>query len=116
MSSSQDATHGHGLGHVVPMKILIGVLIGLLVLTWVTVAASYVDLGPLNIWVALFIAALKGSLVVLFFMHLRWSQPFNSVVLIVAFVLFALFVCIALLDTHEYKNVVIEGHQPDLER
>ena len=35
--------------------------------------AATIDLGPLNTPTALGIAAIKGSLVVLYFMHLRWS-------------------------------------------
>ncbi|BCS96578.1 hypothetical protein DSLASN_22100 [Desulfoluna limicola] len=49
---------------------LMGVLVALLVLTGITVAASYVDLGALNVWVALLIASTKASLVLLFFMHI----------------------------------------------
>jgi len=49
---------------------LMGVLVALLVLTVVTVAASYVDLGALNVWVALLIASTKASLVLFFFMHI----------------------------------------------
>ena len=50
---------------------LAGILLLLLLLTAVTIGASRIDLGILNIWIALFIASLKSSLVLLFFMHLR---------------------------------------------
>ena len=43
----------------------------LMVLTGLTVAASYVHLGMMNVVVALLIASAKASLVALFFMHLR---------------------------------------------
>ena len=49
------------------------VLTALLILTSVTVAASMVDLGWLNVWVALVIASIKGSLVLMFFMHLKYE-------------------------------------------
>lgn len=45
----------------------------LFILTGITVGASYVDLGRLNVWIALLIASLKGSLVLMFFMHLRYE-------------------------------------------
>jgi len=51
------------------------VLGGLFVLTAVTVGASYVDLGRLNVWIALAIASMKGSLVLMFFMHMRFEGP-----------------------------------------
>jgi cytochrome c oxidase subunit 4 len=46
----------------------------LMVLTAATVAVSYVHLGMMNVVVALLIAAVKASLVALFFMHLRYES------------------------------------------
>ncbi len=46
----------------------------LVVLTAVTVAVSYVNLGMMNVVVALLIASAKASLVALFFMHLRYED------------------------------------------
>jgi len=45
----------------------------LLVLTGITVGMSYVDLGRLNVWVSLIIASIKGSIVLLFFMHMKYE-------------------------------------------
>ena len=47
------------------------VLAALLALTALTIGVSYVDLGPFNTPLAMLIAAGKGLLVALFFMHLR---------------------------------------------
>lgn len=47
----------------------------LIVLTLATVLASYVDLGVMNIVVALLIASVKASLVALYFMHLKQESP-----------------------------------------
>jgi cytochrome c oxidase subunit 4 len=46
----------------------------LLALTLLTVGVAYLDLGPLNVAVALGIAICKALLVMLFFMHLRYSS------------------------------------------
>lgn len=54
----------------------------LLVLTLTTTWASYVDLGKLNVVVALVIATIKASLVVLFFMHVYWLNKFNKLVVV----------------------------------
>ena len=59
--------------HIQSYKTLALVLGCLLVLTGVTVGVSYVDLGRLNVWISLLIASLKGSLVLMFFMHLRYE-------------------------------------------
>ena len=71
--------------------------------TVITVAASKVDLGQANIWVALAIALVKGGLVVMYFMHLRWDSPFNGIVLLAALFFVALFIGLALLDSTSYQ-------------
>lgn len=59
--------------HVVPIWQYLAVYVALLALLGATVGASYVDLGPMNNVVALGIAAVKMVLVMLVFMHVRWS-------------------------------------------
>jgi cytochrome c oxidase subunit 4 len=59
--------NGHGTGY----GIYVAVWGGLVVLTGATVGVSYIDLGILNVVVALLIASAKASLVALFFMHLK---------------------------------------------
>jgi cytochrome c oxidase subunit IV len=92
----------HGV-HAVPRRVLLVVYLILIVLTGVTYGASRVDLGPANIFVALGIAVLKASLVVLYFMHLRWDSPFNAVIFIAALFFVALFIGLALLDSKTYQ-------------
>ena len=108
------ADHGHGGAHVVPAKILLGVFGGLVVLTWLTVAATWVDLGAGNLWLALFIATLKGTLVALFFMHLRWDRPVNAIIFIGTLFFVLLFVGIALTDTASYQPELIPGYAPGM--
>ena len=91
------------LAHPVPMRILLGTFGVLMLLTILTVAATWVDLGPFNIWLALLIAVIKGGLVAMYFMHLRWDSPFNGVVLIASLFFVALFLGITILDTEEYR-------------
>ncbi|MGE0710877.1 MAG: cytochrome c peroxidase [Planctomycetota bacterium] len=92
--------------HVVPMPLLIAVIGSLLVLTLLTVAASWIDMGGANVPVAMFIATVKGTLVALFFMHLRWDKPFNSIVLVTSLGMLALFLTIATFDTSEYQSII----------
>ena len=67
------------LGHVVPVWIYVAVFTALLVFTGVTVAVAFVDLGRFNVAVALTIAIIKASLVLLYFMHLRYSARLTLV-------------------------------------
>jgi cytochrome c oxidase subunit 4 len=73
------------------------VLLALLVLTVITVQASYFDFGPWNTVVALLIASAKGSLVALFFMHLRHDK-FNAVIFVGGLLFLAVFLIWTLFD------------------
>jgi cytochrome c oxidase subunit 4 len=59
--------------HVVPARTYYLIFLTLMVCTAITVAVAFVDLGALNTVVALAIAILKTTLVVLFFMHVKYS-------------------------------------------
>jgi cytochrome c oxidase subunit IV len=67
-------------GHVAPKSMYYMVFLALLVGTGLTVAAAFVDMGPMNNVVMLTIALIKATLVVLFFMHVRWSTRLTWVV------------------------------------
>lgn len=64
--------------HVLSVRLYVGIFAALLALTGLTVAVAFVDLGGflnfMNLVTALGIAALKSILVVLFFMHLKYSN------------------------------------------
>jgi cytochrome c oxidase subunit IV len=67
--------------HIVSPGTYLVIIITLLILTGATVAAAYVNLGRLNIVVALAIATLKATLVVLFFMHAKYSPQRTKLVI-----------------------------------
>jgi cytochrome c oxidase subunit 4 len=67
--------------HVVPVKIYVAIFVTLLVMTAATTAISGIDMGPWNTVVALAIAVFKASLVVLFFMHAKYSPKLTRVVI-----------------------------------
>ena len=113
-----DHDHDHGRHHIVPMSVLIAVLVALVVCTVITVAASYVHLGrTLNILVAMAIATFKGTLVVMYFMHLKYDKPFHTVVFVASLGFVALFLGMATLDTHQYEHRMIDRWaEPHMER
>jgi cytochrome c oxidase subunit 4 len=57
----------------------------LLVGTGLTVGAAFVDMGPMNNVVMLLIAVIKATLVILFFMHVRWSTRLTWVIAMAGF-------------------------------
>lgn len=67
-------------GHVAPKSMYYAVFAALIVGTALTVIVAFFDLGPLNNIVMLLIASVKALLVVLFFMHVRWSTRLTWVV------------------------------------
>jgi len=64
--------------HVVSPGVYVGVFLALIVMTGLTVFAATVDLGMWNTPVALLIAVAKAVLVVLFFMHVKYSSRLVS--------------------------------------
>jgi cytochrome c oxidase subunit 4 len=67
--------HGHPI---VPVRTYVLVFVGLVILTWVTYFAATFDFGWVNTPIALAIAFTKASLVVLFFMGLRYNTPLTK--------------------------------------
>jgi cytochrome c oxidase subunit 4 len=67
-------------GHVAPKSLYYAIFLALMVGTGLTVLVAYFDLGYFNNVVMLAIACTKALLVVLFFMHVRWSTRLTWVV------------------------------------
>lgn len=59
--------------HVVPIRVYVSVFIALMVLLALTIGVAFLDLGPLSVPIALTIAAVKAFLILLYFMHVRYS-------------------------------------------
>lgn len=68
-----------------PLKLYFGIWITLLIFTFVTYKAAFIELGRFNAAVALGIATLKATLVALFFMHVwRAGEKLTKLVVITA--------------------------------
>ena len=80
----------HENQHITSYKVLALVLASLLVLTGITVAVSYVDMGFFNVPIALLIASVKSTVVLLFFMHLKHE----GMTIVVSFTSTVIFLCI----------------------
>jgi cytochrome c oxidase subunit 4 len=80
--------------HVIPIGVYVGIWAILMFLTGLTVFVSFIELHDWNIVLALLIATIKGTLVVLFFMHLFYSSKLTKVTVIAA--LFFLFLLLSL--------------------
>ena len=108
MAKADHHDDHHGISHVASMKVLLGTGGTLLVLTLVTVLATKVDFGPsINLGIAMAIAVVKATLVILFFMHLKYDKIFHTVVFLSAILAAALFVGFTLMDTGQYQHTNI---------
>jgi cytochrome c oxidase subunit 4 len=108
-------SHEEGHSHAVPLRILAAVWGTLMILTWVTVSATGLDIGHFHLVVALGIAVVKSAYVAMYFMHLRYDRPFNAIIFVTALAFVALFIGLALLDTKEYQPDLIPGYAPAIE-
>ena len=108
------SAHEQSFVHIASVRLLLVVWVALIFGTWLTVSASTVDLGFLNIWIGLAIATGKAVLVALYYMHLRWDKPFNAFVFLSAFFFLFLFIGFAMMDTAHYQIDLIPGYSPGM--
>ena len=84
--------------HIVSRKTYFTIFIALMILTGLTVWVATFDLGRMNAVVALTIAVVKGLLVVLYFMHVRYSSRLTMVFVAAGFVWLIIMVSLTLSD------------------
>ncbi|MBK9973574.1 MAG: cytochrome C oxidase subunit IV family protein [Planctomycetes bacterium] len=102
--------HGHGgalpgtIGHVTSVGTLVKVFLTLVCLTLATIAVARMDFGRLNVVGALVIASIKGSIVALWFMHLRYDKRFNFFILFGSIIFLVWMVSYILFDTKMYQH------------
>src|SRR5882757_5404137 len=108
MATAHHDDDHHGLAHVATVKTLLATGGTLLLLTIVTVLATKIDFGAnINLAIAMVIAVTKATLVILFFMHLRYDRLFHSVIFVSAICAASLFVSFTLMDTNQYQQTNI---------
>lgn len=105
------------VGHEVPWPVLATVAVILLMLTALTVKAGLwartVELGSLGLWIAMTIAAIKATLVCLYFMHLRYDRPFNRIAWVAGLAFVALFISLVMTDSVSYHNEMYSPNNPN---
>jgi len=88
---AEHETHSRGF------YIAIGAI--LIVLTGVTAGVAFINLGPFNPVVALLIATIKATLVVLFFMHVKGaSEKLTGAVVVSGFFFLLILLALSLAD------------------
>lgn len=95
--------------HVVPRKAYFAVFAVLVVLTAVTTGVAFIDLGPWNTVVALAIAFTKATLVVLIFMHVKYSPRLTQIVVAGGLFWLAILLALTLSDFYTRGWLVVLG-------
>ena len=103
---AQNENHGHGAHHVTPAKTYFLVYASLLVLTILTVAVSRIDLGHLNMVVAMLVATVKASIVALYFMGLKYEGKLNRVVFCSGFFFLIILFAFTAMDIFSRTNLI----------
>lgn len=94
----------HGLGHVLPTKLLAGTLGALLFLTVVTVLTGTTYLYGFDLAIAMVIATVKATLVCTIFMHLKWDKGFHGFAFVGSVLFVGVFLAYTLTDTKQYQG------------
>ena len=90
--------HSHGAGHISPVSLYITIFLALMVGTALTVAAAFVDLGTFNFPVAMLIAVFKASLVVWYFMHVKYQSSLTKLTVATGLFFLAILLGMMLID------------------
>ena len=99
------STHtAHAVDPKAEARSYLGTLVTLLILTGITVGASYIQFGAGNVVIALTIATIKATIVALFFMHLLHDKPVNAVIAVAGFVFLGIFLMFDFLDVGTRTN------------
>jgi cytochrome c oxidase subunit 4 len=98
---SAEHAHAHesnGAGHVSPISLYVTIFLALMVLTALTVGAAFVNLGQFNFLVAMIIAVFKASLVVWYFMHVKYQSRLTKLTVATGLFFLAILLGLMLVD------------------
>ena len=99
MSAEHAHAHQtHSGGHISPISLYVTIFLALMVLTGVTVGAAYINLGQFNFLVAMIIAVFKASLVVWFFMHVKYQSSLTKLTVATGLFFLAILLGMMLID------------------
>lgn len=95
---SEQTKHTEQEHHIVGPGVYVAILLALLLGTALTVWASFLELGPWNPVIALAIATTKAILVVLFFMHVKYSTKLTKLTVFAGIFTFFILISMTLAD------------------
>ena len=97
-STTAAAKHEAHEHHVLPDSLFIKVWVGLLILTGITVAGSVYFPGKIGILVAMIVTPIKATLILMYFMHLKYEKKVFTIMFLVAVGILAVFIGLTFFD------------------
>ncbi len=88
----------HTKSYIVPYKTYVYVLLTLITFTLISVGITYIHLGSLTVFIAILLASVKSTLVLIYFMHLKFDNKILQILVPSIFILVALVILITFLD------------------
>ena len=85
-------------GHISSVKLYVAIFMTLMALTAITIMVAYINLGPWNKVVALGIASFKATLVVLYFMHVKYASRMTKLIVVTGFFFLAILLAETMVD------------------
>jgi cytochrome c oxidase subunit 4 len=84
--------------HIVPYRMYAIILLVLLVLTFLSIGITHIELGTYTVAGALLFAIVKSYLVLTYFMHLKYDKPYIRIMVLFVFAIFIVVLVITMLD------------------
>ncbi len=101
-----------GHHHILPLRVYFAVAAALLVFTVITVIIAQFQFGEFNLIIAMIIAAIKATLVALFFMHLKYDNRIYAIVFVGSLMFLAVFIIFTMFDTLRRGDIYEEVAHP----
>ena len=98
--------------HILPLRVYFNVAAALLVFTVITVIVSQFQFGEYNLLIAMIIAAIKATLVALFFMHLKYDNKIYATVFVGSLLFLSIFIIFTMFDTLRRGDIYDEVAHP----
>ncbi|WP_321289263.1 cytochrome C oxidase subunit IV family protein [uncultured Sunxiuqinia sp.] len=84
--------------HIVPYSTYIVILLLLLLLTFISIEITHIELGSYTVAGALILASIKSSLVLTYFMHLKFDKPYIKIMVGFVLLIFIAVIVVTFLD------------------
>jgi cytochrome c oxidase subunit IV len=110
------SSHAHHIDPRKEARTYAGILTILVILTFVTVGASYIkfESGMINVVIAITIATIKASLVALFFMHLLHEKPINALIFLISAFMLGLLLILCYIDYESRDHITPPNYKGEV--